>query len=151
MANQKRADKDSGVPRVERMTDAGALLRLARRRRHEMTQDEVAKRGGYKSRHTVMRWEQGMLPGKGTPAARDRWIRILGSYGLHRSEADHILALLNMDTLLDEEWRHLEGSLLLIGPIRLDQDAMSADGTDGDRAISEETYEFGRLIHDTDA
>ena len=56
MANQKRADKDGGALNVERMPDAGALLRLARRRRHEMTQDEVAQRGGYKSRHTVMRW-----------------------------------------------------------------------------------------------
>ena len=69
MAIQIQFGRNGNRPQLERMPDAGTLLLLARRRRI-MTQDQVAERGGYKSRHTVMRWEQGKLPDKDTPAAR---------------------------------------------------------------------------------
>jgi hypothetical protein len=64
-----------------------------------MTQEEVARRGKYRSRLTVHRWEQGDLPVKNTPRARGRWLRIIQSYGLDREEADEILNILGLNCL----------------------------------------------------
>jgi hypothetical protein len=70
-----------------------------------MSQEEVARRGKYRSRLTVHRWEQGDLPVKNTPGARRRWLQIIGSYGLDRQDADEILDILRLGLLGDEEWR----------------------------------------------
>jgi transcriptional regulator with XRE-family HTH domain len=99
--NNKR---DFSAIDLERVTDVAERLLIARRRR-KMSQEEVARRGKYRSRLTVHRWEQGDLPVKNTPGARRRWLRIIGSYGLDREEADEILDILRLGLVEDEEWR----------------------------------------------